>query len=63
VFDERVRRAEDAVGRAVVLLERDRPGLAEVALELEDVPDVRAPEGVDRLVRIAHCADVAVLLR
>ena len=37
--------------------------LGEVALELEDVADVGAAEGVDRLVRVADGADVAVLLR
>ncbi len=63
VRDDRVRRLEDRVRRAVVLLERDRLRLAEVALELEDVPDVGAAERVDRLVRVAHRADVAVLLR
>jgi hypothetical protein len=62
VLDQRVRGAENRVGRAVVLLERDRPRLAEVALELEDVANVGASERVDRLVRIADGADVAVLL-
>ncbi len=33
----------------------------EVVLELHDVPDVRAPEGVDGLVRIAHGEEVLVL--
>ena len=37
--------------------------LAEVALELEDVADVGAAEGVDRLIRVADGADVAVFLR
>ena len=62
VLDDRVRRAEDRVRRPVVLLERDdeRPG--EVALELHDVADVRASEGVDRLVRVADRGDVPVLV-
>ena len=63
VRDHRVRGLEDRVRRAVVLLERDRLRLAEVALELEDVADVGAAEGVDRLVRVADGADVPVLLR
>ena len=33
----------------------------EVALEVEDVPDVGAPEPVDRLVVVAHHAHVALL--
>jgi hypothetical protein len=63
VRDHRIGGPEDGVRRAVVLLERDRARLAEVALELEDVADVRAAERVDRLVRVADRADVAVLLR
>ena len=57
----RVRGLEDRVRRAVVLLERDRLRAGEVALELEDVADVGASEGVDRLVRIAHGENVHVL--
>ena len=59
--DHRVRRVEDRVGRAVVLLERDHAGLGEVALELEDVPDVGASECVDRLVWISDHHQVPVL--
>src|SRR5919106_1804307 len=61
VGDDGVGRAQDRVGGAVVLLERDRAGAPEVALELEDVADVRAPEGVDGLVRVADGEDVPVL--
>ncbi len=61
VVDDRVRRPEDRVRRAVVLLERHGVRPAEVLLEVEDVADVRAAEGVDRLVRIADGEDVAVL--
>ncbi len=61
VRDDRVGRAEDRVRRAVVLLEGDRARVGEVALELHDVADVGAAEGVDRLVRIAHGANVPVL--
>ena len=63
VRDDGVGRLQDRVRRAVVLLERDRARPAEVALELEDVADVGAAEGVDRLVRVADGADVPVLLR
>ena len=61
VRDDGVRRLEDRVRRAVVLLERDRLRAREVALELEDVPDVGAAERVDRLVGIADREDVVVL--
>src|SRR4029077_2958595 len=61
VGDDRIRRAEDRVRGAVVLLERNRPRLAEVALELEDVADVRSAEGIDRLIRVPDRAQVAVL--
>ena len=61
VRDHRVRAAQDHVRRAVVLLERDHAGAAEVVLELHDVPDVRASEGVNGLVRIAHGEKVLVL--
>ena len=61
VGDDRVRGAQDGVRRAVVLLERDRARAREVALELEDVADVGAPEGVDRLIGVADRADVPVL--
>ena len=54
VVDDRVRRPEDRVRRAVVLLERDRVGPTEVLLEVEDVANVGAAQSVDRLVRIAH---------
>ena len=63
VLDHRVRGAEDRVRRAVVLLERDRPGAGEVALEVEDVVDVRAAEAVDRLVGVADREHVPVLGR
>src|SRR5699024_5084500 len=53
-FDDRVRGGKDVLGGAVVLLEQDRARLGIVLLELDDVADRRAAEGVDRLVRIPH---------
>ena len=61
VDDDGVGGFEDPVRGAVVLLQGDRPDLPEVLLELEDVADVGAAEGVDRLVGIADDADVALL--
>ena len=51
---------EDRVRRAVVLLERDHTGGGEVALELEDVPDVGSTKRVDTLVWVADCHQVPV---
>ncbi len=61
VLDDGIRRAEDRVRRAVVLLERDGARAGKVALEVEDVADVGAPEGINGLVRIAHGTKVHVL--
>ena len=57
--DHRVGRREDALGGAVVLLQQDRAGVGEVLLELDDVADAGAAEGVDGLVGIAHHAQLA----
>ena len=54
---------EDELGRAVVLLELDDGGLRPVALEVEDVAQVRAAPRVDRLVVVADDAQVAVACR
>ena len=51
--DDRVGGAEDGLGGAVVLLELDGAGVRVVLLELHDVADVGAAEGVDGLVRVA----------
>jgi hypothetical protein len=59
--DDGVRRAQDRVRRAVVLLQGDLLGPAEVALELHDVADIRPAEGVDGLIGIADGEDVLVL--
>jgi hypothetical protein len=61
VGDDRVRRLQDRVRRAVVLLERDQLRTAEVPLELEDVADVGAAERVDGLVRVTDREHVLVL--
>ena len=51
--DDRVGGLQDGLGGAVVLLEQDGPRGRVVLLELHDVADRRAPEGVDRLVGVA----------
>ena len=61
--DEARRRVENGLRRAVVLLQYDDLGLREVGLEAQDVADVRVTPGVDRLVRVAHDAQIAMSLR
>ena len=55
-----MRRVEDQLGRAVVLLELHDGRLGPVALEVEDVAQVGAAPRVDRLVVIAHHGEIAV---
>ena len=50
-------------GGAIVPLQPDHLGAGEVALEAQDVVDLRAPPAVDRLVVVADAADVAPSLR
>ena len=54
--DDRMCRIQDQLRGAVVLLQLDDRGLGVVALEVEDVAQVRAAPGVDRLVVVAHDA-------
>ena len=51
--DHGVGGGQDVLGGAVVLLQQDHPGAGEITLELLDVPDRRAAEGVDGLVGVA----------
>ncbi len=61
VGDDGVRGGQDRLSRAIVLLELDHVRLLEVPLEVEDVADVGAAEGVDRLIVVADDAEVAVV--
>ncbi len=54
------RHVQDALGGPVVLLQLDHPRLRVVRLEVQDVGDVGAAEGVDRLVGVPHNRHVAV---
>ena len=60
VLDDGVRGIQDALRGAVVLLEAHDARIREVALEVEDVADVGAAPGVDRLVGVADDEHVAV---
>ena len=62
VGDDGVRRIEDRLGGAEVLLQHDGRDVGEGPLELQDVADVRAAPAVDRLVGVPDDADVAVRL-
>jgi hypothetical protein len=59
VGDERGGGVEDALGGAVVLLQAQHARAREVVLEVQDVLDVGAPPGVDRLVLVADDGHVA----
>jgi hypothetical protein len=47
-------------GGAVVLFQPDHGGAGEILLEAQDVADLGAAPAIDRLVVVAHAADVAV---
>ena len=60
VGDQAAGGAQDRLGAAVVLRQRQDAGVGEVALEIEDIADVGAAQFVNRLVRIADDAQVRV---
>ena len=62
VGDEAVGGGEDVRGRAVVLFEPDDLRAGEILLEAQDVGDLGAAPGVDRLVVVADAAQVAARL-
>ena len=63
VGDHRVRRVEDRLRRPVVLLEHDHGAVGKRGFELQDVAHVCPAELVDRLIRVADDADIAMLTR
>ena len=62
VLDHRVRRRQDRLRGAVVLLELDHLRVRIVLLEIQHIANVRASKRIDRLVVVADHAQVAVLL-
>ena len=54
---------EDMGGGAIILLQLDDLGAGKILLELQDIGDFRAAPRVDRLVVVAHYADVLAVLR
>ena len=61
--DDGRRRVENDLCRSVVAFEPDDARLGEIVLEVEDVAQVGAAPFVDRLIRIADDAQVAVTCR
>src|ERR1019366_3195771 len=55
------RRRQNVLGGAVVLLQANGLGLGVVVFEIQDVPDIGAAPAIDRLVFVAHHADIAML--
>ena len=58
VRHHRAGRFQNVLGRAVILLQADGVRVGKVVLEIENVADVGAAPAVDRLVFVAHHADV-----
>src|SRR5580692_145921 len=52
---------QNVLGGAVVLFEADNLGLGKILLELENVANVSAAPGINRLIFVAHGADVVAL--
>ena len=59
--DEAQRRGQDRRRRAVIAFEADHLGPRKVALEAQDVLDLRPAPAIDRLIVVAHDADIALL--
>ena len=58
VPNQRVSRGHHMFRRTEVLAERHRDGAIKALLKFKDVSNVRAAPAIDRLIRIAHHADV-----
>ena len=61
--DEFVGHLQNRLRAAEVLGKNNGPGTGKVAFEVEDVADVGSPPFIDRLIRVAHHAQVRVILR
>ena len=58
-----MRRVEDRLGRAVVLLEQNDLGVEKMLLEFQDIADIRLPETIDRLRIVADHANILLFFR
>ncbi len=63
VFDDRVRRAKNRVGGAIILLELDDFDFGKMFFHVEQVGNFRAAPAVNALVVIADDAEIAMFLR
>ena len=61
ILNDRIRRVEDVLRRAVVLLQADRAAALVLLFKIQDVCDIRTAELVDALVIVADDADVSLL--
>ncbi len=61
LFDHLPGRRQNCSGGAVILLQPDNLHTGKILLELQDVADIGAAPGIDRLVVIPHHAQVAAL--
>ena len=62
-FNQRVGKMNDATGRTIIVLKANNFGIRPVAMERQNVLDFRSTPAVDRLIVIAHHAQVSVLRR
>ncbi len=61
--DEGIGRIDDIARAAVVPLQAEDPGFLEILLEVEDIGDLGAAEGVDGLGIVPHHAEIPVRRR
>ena len=59
---QRVGSLHDQLRAAIVLLELEEPGVGVLVLEVEDIVDIRTPEGIDALGIVTHNAHLLTLL-
>src|SRR4029450_14164076 len=60
VFNDGARNSQDVLRRAIILLQFEDWRAGEVALEVQDVFDVRSPELVNRLIFVSYHEKVGV---
>ena len=59
---QRVGSLHDELCAPVVLLKLEEPGVGVLVLEVEDIVDIRTPEGIDALGIVTHNAHLLTLL-
>ena len=59
VRDHLIGRVQDVAGGAIVLLQLDHPAIGKIALEFQNVAQIRAAPAVNGLVVVAHHAQIA----